>query len=172
MAGESVYIGQLFKAMTDKLTSMITKLDSQITALGAINSSVAQGVNTLNVKVGSGKTVVLNAAEISKTGTVEQVAVSFKSFCAGYFTLDAQTKINGTGNGRFSWRKNGGSWNVTTVTATSYTPVSAVIPIAVGDLIEIGLYGTLAGTITYMAANATVKYSLLDIVNEGAFAIV
>ena len=185
MASEKVYTGAMIAAletkidtMTDRLDTMITDLAAHTTKLGEISAGVSQGVSELNVKVGTAKEVSVNAVDkvVSITGGVYTTAFTLAARCNGIVTVSGRVKsASGSAAIDMGVAKNGAA--AASVWAyngdiNAYYDFSFNLTVSAGDAFVIQVKDTSISTATVtIEAAAKIKYTLLDIITEGAFAI-
>jgi len=181
MAGNILYIGNLFADMISKLTAVAskldaqaTKMDTQITSLNNINTSVAQ--NIAGGKIKAGTAVSLNQTHAEKqnsTGGTPLEVMRFKSLADGVLTIAANLKsASGTKTAALQYSVDGGTTKTTlfTTQSTSYTALSANIPIAYGQTLIIYLHAVDNGYLAYLQANTlALKYENVNVTIDGYF---
>jgi hypothetical protein len=174
MAGNEVYIGNLFQSLIDEVQSQVSKMDDQITELGNIKTAISQNVVSLQVKSGTDKTVNLNNPDKTCTPAGAFASLlSFKSNASGMVNLQMSlTASTGTGAVNFAVSYNGGvNWLPLTYTMTGLngTPqtFNTDIPVEPG-VVLVGIKYS-AGTFASSANTGIIKYSLNDIVNDQTF---
>lgn len=176
MAGKTIYTGDMIAALESKIDTMVTTLQAHTTALGNINTAVAQSVSALNVKAGvTDFSLVVNDADTAVVCTVADTAYdadSVKIFCNGVITFACNIKNSSISDANIGYKLNGGTAVYPLAEhaslGTSYVAKTFNIPVEFGDTVTLCVYTGSSGRTLTIQAGATLKYDLMDIVNNGA----
>lgn len=176
MAGSTLYIGNLFKSLIDSFATLVARLDTQITSLSTINTSVSQTLNKLNVIASYNWKLLAPTHAISvasgSTGLVVHAApvIRLRSFVDGVIRLRSTCKIsNLSGGGGMYALINGTYYDSATCASITDVQVTYDIPVKQNDLIDIGAWQQYTGYTATMEANTvTVAYDIYDIVANSA----
>lgn len=185
MAGSEIFIGEMIDSLKQDLASVVSTLQAHTTALGNINTTVAQGVNSINIKASDGPMVgILNTADVMAPTNASYVRqFGIKSFASGTFKFKARLKLNtvndiGGSYVYIAYRVNNGSWiEIGSLSGGKELPgltaekdVTATITVKQDDIVDIGLYfgtGQSGSPSGRLLAGSTASYELIDILNGG-----
>lgn len=179
MAGKNVYLGKMLQGLEANIDdlkadmgTMSTDMGQMVAELLALKTTVGQGIQTVNIKAGTGNTLILNAAEISHSqfSGSNRVVYSIVVMGTGTFNIVGNIK-SGSGNCAMTYSQNGIEKGdiVAYPSALSYKPFNKNIAVVCGDILAFSVHernGT-NGTI-YIDTGSKVQYDLIDIVNQGA----
>jgi len=176
MAGDLLYTSEMIAGLQVKIDEMVTAMAAQTVALGNINSGVAQSVTALNVKAGTTKEFIVNAADIIGLGTLASVTLITSIFCFsnGVVTFSGNVKPSAVSNATYIDISNDDGvtyqniYTVATAVAT-YVPFSKSINVKAGKTIKIKAYSSQVGVSCIIEAGAKFKYDLIDLANDGGF---
>jgi hypothetical protein len=172
MAGKNTYIGLIFQSMIDKLDSMITNLQT-------LSTSLSQSISGLFVAAGTQNQIICTSTaffQVTGNGTDGAVKTSIgktKFFCSGSITLSVYLyEAAASAHGGLWTNKNSAGWVKTITCATGTGTYEANIPVANGDVIEFALGGNQNAVVVSTSGGITMKYDVKNIITQGPFALV
>lgn len=176
MAGDKLYVGEMIEAVNAKLDSVMTsmasqvaKMDEQIAALNAVNTSVGQSVSSGNLTAGITNSLILNQADISTNSTTPVLAASCKIFGKGKVKISAEITSSDNYVVRIYYSINGAA-NVEFGNTNTTGYVLKTVDINVNALDEVKFYivsMSTSWTATIKALSLKVQYNVVNLVTEG-----
>lgn len=176
MAGQEIYLGKMIESLQTDIATVVSTLNQHTIELGNINTVVAQGINSINVKASDNKKFdFLNALE-GTTSNTEVVLISFAALCDGSIKLGAQYySSTSLQYARIHYKINSGAWtqlDQTNQLVGNPKSVSWNINVKKNDVVYIGMSVTNTATGYIKENSVTASYDLIDILNNGAIAII
>lgn len=166
---KKIYIGTMIEDLKTKIDSMVTTLNAHTTALGNINTAVAQQINKGNIIPSDTVAMALTHAEISAPNSTPIEIARFKIYADGKLRIKLFGKSN-NGAGAISTSIDGGTTKVvliSTLTNGSYTAKSADMNVTYLQEVIFYINGTSGGTAALQANSFSVCYDLVDLINNG-----
>lgn len=177
MAGNKIYIGELFQAMIDKLSTLLTKIDQQITELQNVKNVSASSLKSLIVK--SGSTYNFNVVSTNINGVTNAIVDigTYKSYMDGTITLNAKgtyvSSYAGVKTGNIKVSTDGGTtYADTAISIPSMQTVNfdVNIPVTITSSTVLKIRFDTPPSVTGVFSNASkFCYDIVDLVNQGGF---
>ena len=175
MAGNEIYIGNLFESMIESLASVVDKSDDQITELIAVRTSILSGQTSLNIIASETlKQSVANTLQSVTTPSGTRTDATVKTGivqATGSIRAKASIKINTAGSGALAifWVEVNGVKYEASTTSDSYVTLVVNAHVVANQSFKVGIAASvISGRTASMDANSlTFSYDLNDISSSG-----
>lgn len=170
MAGATIYLGNLFGSMVTALNAQIAKLDTMITNLSNINTSVGSGIQKGVVLASANQRLILNTADVTSSTSAWVEIGRAKIFCDGKIRLIVNAKHSpGGAYSEVTYSIDAGVTKLTIRRPLTVAYADYSLDIAVSNLQEIIFYcsGGTSGTTTVSANGMRVAYDVKNLAVDG-----
>lgn len=176
MAGKEVFIGEIMESMIEKLST----IDTMITELQNINTTVAQGVTAVNIKPGTAHEITVTESTVQCGVNSSATTDSFRCFADGVVRFNGTVQAFASGSDTVGMIlsksiDNGSTWTQLGVYNTTQNVLRSEefnfdIAVSKGNQLKFGVQTpNISGAYMNIQAGAKLKYDLLDVVNGGSF---
>lgn len=185
--GKKIFLGNMLEDLKNEVKGSIQSLETEMQSMSAdmqqmvtelinLKEVAAQGINEINIEnSATGYSYKFLKTEKNIDSGAYVILSTIKSIATGSFGVNLEIKkVTGNGNFTLGYSINNGTIIDSSIfTATdAYKFFSLKLAANKGDIIKI--YGAMAqnGYYNSVGTNSEIVYKIIDIVNDGAFAIV